>query len=391
MLLTDIITAARGSCKFAAVGDFPERFLNLCSRAEMGLWDIKRTEDGLTARIIASKYRRLRPMAKKCGLRLSVKERKGLPFRMMPYRKRAGMPLGFILFWGIIWLMSLFVWFIDMPQVSPEVQPKLQEALEQSGVVTGALRSRLDGNMLSTELEMKVNELSWAGVSIIGSRVIVDVRELEKIAPPIDSSQACNIVASKGGVIISAQALEGVVEIEVGQAVAKGDLLIGGVVELAGGSIEMVHSRGEVWAKTDYELQSTVSLHHREAERTGRCITIRRLMALGVEIPLHIGKLPEGDFERENESWQLSLGSADLPLIVRTERWYERKTVNREIDHDEAERLAREDIERQIEQLGEVEILSREEEISYYDDSVVISVSLSAKEEIGVKELILFE
>ena len=103
----DFLTQARGFCEFRADGVFPERFLNLCSGAGMGLWQIERTKTGIKAHIIASRYKKLRPLAKKCSLRLHVEKKHGLPFTLIPYRKRSGFVLGLFLFCGII-VFSLF-------------------------------------------------------------------------------------------------------------------------------------------------------------------------------------------------------------------------------------------------------------------------------------------
>ena len=378
-----------GVCRFDADGDFPERFLNLAARADLGLWDIHRKNGKINAYIIASRYRLLRPMARKCGLRLRITEKHGLPFMLLPYRNRVGMPLGFLIFCGLIWFLSLFVWFIDMPVVSDEVQPKLEQAVYDCGLRQGVQRSSLDGARLGEELMQSVDELSWAGVSIIGSHVVVDVRELEKIAPPVDKSQPCNIVADESGVIVSVTAEDGEILVIREQTVARGDLLISGVVELSNGSIELVHSRGEVLARVDHQLTCEIPFAQRNIERTGRVVVLRRLMLLGIEVPLYGSKLPEGQFERESSEWYLTAGKEKLPLCVRTEYWYEQKPVNRIISAEEATALALADIEAQLDAIDCLEVLSFSQRIDEDDDCVRVSANVTTLEDIALDSAIL--
>lgn len=389
--MRDFITYLRGGCRFCAEGNFPERFLNLCARADMGLWDIHKTESGLSAKIIAGRYRKLLPIARKCGIKLRIKDKYGLPFRLLPYRRRAGMPLGLLIFIGIIWVLGQFVWLVDIPQVSPALQSRLETAVYNAGIRPGVLRSRIDAAMLSTELQLELRELSWAGISTSGSFVTVDVREMEKIKKIVDNSEPCNVIAAKDGVITSIKSSEGQNEAAVGQAVQKGDLLISGVIETAGGSVSMVHAQGEVMANTYYKLRSEINYMQHKKERTGRIITIRRVMLLGIEIPLYLGKMPSGEFERENEEWQLSVGGSDFPFVIRTEQWFEILPINREISATQAEAEAYSDIEKQIKDMGDIEVISRTETVKHTEKSVILEIILTAKEDIAAQELILFD
>lgn len=389
--MKSLYTYLRGSCRFTASGIFPERFLNLAARSDLGLWDIRRSGEEISARIIAGRYRELLPLARKCGIRLHVREKHGLPFRLLPYRKRAGMPLGFIIFCGLLWLLAQFVWIVDIPQVSPELQQKLEKEIYDVGIRQGMLRSGIDAELMSVELQLNCRELSWAGISSSGSHVTVDVREMEKPIKQTDSDKPCNIVAAKDGVVISVTATDGQAVVEAGQAVAKGDLLISGVIEYSGGYVSMTHAQGTVEADTFYQLTSEVPYSIERRERTGRVVTIRRLMLLGFEIPLYVNREPEGSFEREHEEWTLTAGGSALPLTVRTERWYELRTVNRIITPEEAEAIARKDIEEQEKALGNIELTSRTESFERGSSGVKMVVSVTAKENIAQSELILFE
>ncbi|MBE6764958.1 MAG: hypothetical protein E7546_03640 [Ruminococcaceae bacterium] len=385
----DLLTQARGFCEFRADGVFPERFLNLCSGAGMGLWQIERTKTGIKAHIIASRYKKLRPLAKKCSLRLHVEKKHGLPFTLIPYRKRSGFVLGLFLFCGIIWLMSQFVWFIQLPEVSPELRPQLEQALEDSGVRAGALTSRVDGSLIATKLELELPGIMWITVNTYGSSVTVDLREIQTLNPVVGNDEPCNVVAAKPGIIISADAMGGEAQVSAGQTVAAGDLLISGIVEYQNGSVSMLHAWGDVWARTDYEFSCTVPYLYTSVERSGKVTTNRRLFLLGFEIPLGYTKY-EGECELEVSKQTLNVLGVELPFSLITENRYETVNLMRMISEDEALAIARQDISAQLESCSGIEILSRVENVKTDETGITVTLKITAKENIAKQELILF-
>ncbi len=381
-MLSELSVYLRGSCRFTASGDFPERFLNLCARSDLGLWDIQRGENSISACVVAGRYHALLPLARKCGVRLRVSERFGLPFRLMPYRKRPGMPLGIILFFGTVWFLSLFVWSVTLPELSQDTSVKLSAALEEMGVTPGSLRSQVDGNRMSIELQLKVPELTWAGMSTYGSTVTVEAKEYSP-PPAVKDDQPCNLIAARDGIILEIEPLRGSIEAERGSAVVKGDLLVSGVVEHQDGTIQLTHASAKVWAQTTHELTCTMPLRQPEAHRSGRVITRYRVRLLGLELPL-LGSIREdGEFEREYSDYQLTIGSMKLPFEVRTEKSYELITQSVTRTPEQTQQLALEELERRIERLGIESITDRRTAVSCTDSSVTVKLTITVRENIA--------
>ncbi len=385
----------RGWCRFKVTGDFPERFINLCARSEMGLWDIvRRSGDeaaALEANIIAARYRSLLPIARKCGVRLRVREKGGLPFRLLPYRHRVGMLTGFAFFCGIIWILSFFVWTVELPQLSPELNDRFSKAVYDCGVRVGVRRSGIDGKQIASELQLKVSELSWVGVITNGSRVTIDARELDEFDIPPDTDTPCNVVAKMGGVIMDMEGISGHIEVEKGDTVAEGELLVSGVIELSSGGVIISHASGKVLARVERTITSRIPLKQLVPERTGRVINIRRVDLLGMELPLYIGKTPKGSFEREMSNWQLTVGDTKLPLGVRREKWYELAMHEQLITPEEAEAMADNELSAQLAALKYEELISSERTVTADENGVTVSQKLILKENIARHEPILVE
>lgn len=377
-----------GVCRFRIEGDFPERFLNICSSWGEQLYDISRRNGTICASITPARYRRLLPAARKCSVRLRVCGRYGLPFVIGRYKRRSGMVLGAFLFVGLIFLLSRFVWIVELPQV-PGQAAELEAALAQIGIGQGTLRSRINTDVVETEIELAGSDIKRAGVSLIGSKLIVEVDLMPQMGEMLDESVPANLVAARDGVILSVESLEGADVVAVGQTVAQGDLLVSGVIESTSGYVSMVNARGSVWARTEHTITIEIPYTYPELSRTGKRIVVRRLMIFGAEVPLFFGSVPSGSYEREISVMTLEALSVKLPAQLRTEIWYPLDSTQVTITPEYALALAKERAEEEIAALGDIEILSRSEMISQTDFGVSICVNISAKENIAVQRPIL--
>lgn len=379
-----------GTVSFRADGDFPERFMNLSERHGIRLFSVKRTDNGITGKMPSSDYRRIRPVAMRTGMRVRITKKTGLPFIILPYRKRPGIPVGIVLFILTVFLLSRFVWIISFPDVDEALAAEIKEAAYNAGIRPGARRSFLDGQALSNRIELDVDGISWASVNIFGSNVTIDVREYEKFISEINDNEPCNIVASKPGIITEIHALQGEACTEKGKIVDSGELLISGVIEDASSTVSMVHASGTVLARTDHRFTKTVSFFQSEPLETGRIIKIRRMTLFDVELPLYIGKLPHGDFRKERTERPVTIGNLTLPMTIINETWRETKVMEHCISKKEAEKRALEAVEKEIKALGDIRILSRSQYTENNGNNVTVTVDISALEDIAKEQTIKF-
>ncbi len=387
-MLSELSVFLRGSCSFEANGRFPERFLNLCARSDMGLWDIKRSETGISARIVAGRYARLLPYARRCGVHLHVTGRFGLPFRLSSYRRRPGMPLGFMAFCGILWLLSLFIWSVELPALSEETGNKLKTALDEMNVSAGTLRSHIDAQRMGIELQLRVPELTWAGISTFGSSLTVNAKEYEPVSSVPPEGEPCNIVAASDGVILGIEPLRGSVEVQPGQTVLKGDLLVSGVIEHLDGTVQITDASAVVWASTNRTISCTMPFRQLVYERTGRLVTRHRIMLFGLEIPLLFSVKDNASYEREYDYWQMKIGEMNLPFEVYTERCYEITETPVTYSPDQAKLLALSELEQRLVKLGYSDILDKKTTVESGDNGVTVEMTITVKENIAAPSAI---
>lgn len=392
MSLNEIIAGLLGYCVFDINGEHPERFISLAAKSDLGLWDITHTQNGLRAKISAFRYRRLLPPARKTSVRLKTVSKHGLPFLITPYMHRPGVPLGVLIFIVTIWFLSQFVWFIELPKnLSAETAQLIEEQLYEAGLRPGALRSHLSGSVIADELTMRIPDISWAGVNIIGSNVTVDAKELKGELVPTDRSTPRNLIASCSGTVESVLCTSGQAVVAKGDSIAKGELLISGVVEYDDASVHFVYAEGEVTARTDFFLSSRVEYEQNQYARTGKMFTLRRVMLFGLELPLWLGDIPDGRFDREYETIIPEISGVRLPFELRTERWYELEPIVFEISREAAAQKARADVASQLNDMELIELLEVREELSYSEFAVTCTIYVTATRSIAIGSEILFD
>lgn len=253
----------RGYVTVCVEGIFLEKFTNLCAVNCLPFWNVKRYGMAkMSGYTTISGYRKMRHVAKKCGCRVKLNRRRGVPFILHKYRKRKIFAIGIVLFLVFIKLSGLFVWQVDVVgNVSP-ISDEILAQVEELGVKRGTLKSEINIRDMASKLMVKRSDLSWVGVEIDGMRLKVRVVEKAKVPERIDENAVCNIVASKPGMIIGINTLQGTQMVEVNDIVDKGDVLVSGIIEMQQfpDKTQRVHSLAEIEAKVWYERSKTLKL-----------------------------------------------------------------------------------------------------------------------------------
>ncbi len=297
MFIIRIIRYLLGYVNFRAFGGFSDRFLNLCTRDGIPLWNIKNVKGNISASTTIDGYISIRNSAKKSGMKLKVLEKKGLIFFLKEHKKRMGIFIGFLIFICITTVLSQFIWSVSLVGNIAIEQEILLNAFAKYGVKVGAPISVLDDNEIAENVMREMEDLSWASVNRKGTSVVIEVREKTKAPEEYEDDIPTNLIASEDGVILSIDSLYGIEEIKIGSAVTKGDLLISGIIPHADGKETFVHADGYVKAlvkhkKTFYE--NDIYTYNLINEKTRNCIFF-----FGLKIPF-AAKVGDSFFTRHN-------------------------------------------------------------------------------------------
>ena len=385
------IRFCRGWVAFEAEGGLPERMLNLVRDRPIELWRLRRSETGLRACCYVRDYRRLRPAARRTGMRLRHTEKHGLPFWLHRYRARLGLPVGMLLAGLLLWLLSGRIWMVTVTGASAPLDRKLCDTLAPLGVAVGAPRSALQPAELQLRALRELPEITWLSVNMKGCVAEICVTERKVGEPEPQTVRASNLVAARDGVIVRTEVLSGQGTVRVGEGVTAGTLLVSGVVETKVGTL-LRRAEGTVWADTERTLSAQVPLERTRLLPTGERVTQTELRFFGLRIPLSAALPGDARDRLVEEEFPLRAGEAVLPCGLLRRTYYRMAETPVSLTPAEAETLARRLLaEREEAELAGVTVRTRTECMAEENGAVTLTVRYACTENIAVEQVLWAE
>lgn len=262
--MINLIRWLRGYVVFELFGKFPERFMNVCTRQGRSLFNASPKGKGFYGSMLLCDYKTIRPVARKCGVRLRVKRRCGLPFLLKRYGDRKGLLAGAAAFIAIIILMQSFVFTVEINGLTSLSEVSFRALLKENGLYQGAFKVNLDLHSIERRIMQDAQDIGWMSINIIGTKAEIEIKEKDKKPVGENRDVPCNIKASTDGVVVEINTKRGKAVILPGSAVKEGQLLVSGVLENALGDVSFVHSDAEVIAETTRNVTY-------KAEKQGMC------------------------------------------------------------------------------------------------------------------------
>lgn len=301
-----------GYLKVSFYGEFPEKILNFCADTGLTFWGAKSDKKGITVFISIKDFYSLRPIIRGSKVKVHIEEKYGFPFVFSRYKKRWGLIFGAIIFMAFLEVMSSFIWVIE---INGNVNVKSEEiigALNQMGIYEGVPSGNISPKTDSQRLLLKLDKLAWASLNIEGCRLNVNVTEMQK--KENDNNKPCNLKAEFDGVIKKIDLKSGNSVVKVGDTVKKGDVLVSGIIENAGGT-RFVSSEGVVTAEITRTFKVSMPYTENKIIETGEKKERNVLEIFTLKIPLFLGN----ETEQCNTSFsekQLKLFGVGLPIRV---------------------------------------------------------------------------
>ena len=251
-------------------GEETLRFVNLCRNNGIELRHLVRRENAIQMEIDAENFKKLRPLVRKTHVKIHILNRHGPAFFFYRHKRRWWFLLGMTVFAGMIYMLSLFVWQIDIDGNRKYTDALILQALAQMDVKTGCRKSEIDLPKIEEELRIMYNEITWVSASIAGTKLQIELREGDlKISGSSGGGQTgnvkrvenrennpktqngesetdlpANLVADEDAIITNLVVRRGTVAVRYGDEVKKGDVLIEGTV--------YIYNEDETLKKVDY-------------------------------------------------------------------------------------------------------------------------------------------
>ncbi len=358
-------------------GKNPERLVNLCVSSGFPIWGLSLAGGKVYFYTTLARYKEIRPLARKSKCVPRIVERTGIPFTIGKIKRRPAFVVTSAILLSVIFWLSGSVWVISVKGNVKTARDEILKVAAENGLVIGARKGRLSPEGLQQAITIELPDISWAYVRFQGTFAVIEV--VEKVRPEIPGPG--DIVARKEGIVESVLVLSGVPLVKPGQTVKRGDLLIAGIPS---GTIQ--GARGNVTAKTWYEVLQEVPLARLEPVRTGRKTEFKVVKARNTEFHLFAwGKLFEWYEIEDYPVSSFGKGDTALPVEIFTRVLFEIEWKWEEVSVEEAITLAQTRGRRAIEsQLpSSAKLVDFSYEASGDQDSVLVRVTACTVEEIG--------
>lgn len=392
MLLT-MYRFMRGWLCVRFYGNNVSRFLNLCTRHGIVLWNVRSQDsDGLETSLYVKDLYELKPILRKTKVHFRITGRKGLPFLLFRYRKRKVFAGVIVCVIAMMILLSTKIWRIEVLGNSSISEETVLEYLASHNITYGTTRSEIKNDALELSLRQDFEPIIWASVYEKGTKLVVHVQEkiasdrmvLQKEDSPMD------LVAKKDATIESIITRKGIGLVKAGDNVKKGDILVTGKQEIMDDNGEVKEyyyetADADVIGIVNYDYEDWIEEKTVEKAKTGQKHTrfFVRLMDYQMTTPALYAEYEYSSHVEQNQQLCL-MDSFYLPVYYGTITDFEEKRTVKTIEFHDAKSLALEHLDHfliNLEQNG-VSIIDKNVMIEKIEQKYHIYGKVTAEESI---------
>ncbi|NMM61944.1 sporulation protein YqfD [Clostridium sp. P21] len=248
----------------------PEKFINLLWENDVKIKNItKKDITTMNIDISLKDYGKLKSAAKRTRSKVKILERKGFAFFLIKVKGRSALAAGIILFIGIIYYLSTFIWNIEIT-VDHNLTPyEIRQQLKSCGITPGINKRNINVYEIEENLMKNNANIMWVKARVEGAKLKVSA--MERQSPPniaVDD-KPCDLVAKKDGEVIRVYTKAGTSAVKRGDMIRKGQIIVKGE-QGNENSTYPVHAVGSVICRTFYEETKDVKIDTLKKERTGR-------------------------------------------------------------------------------------------------------------------------
>lgn len=222
-----------GYLKIKVYGLSPQRFINLCSKNGIILWDIVPCEDCYIMEIGLRQFFRIRSIARKTRTRAVVIEKCGLPFLLPKINKRKAFIFGLLICLFIYKVFGIYIWDCDISGNISVSKEQIINCLKDNNYVLPMKKADTNTEVIEKILKNNFENITWASVTLDGIRMTIRVKEKNTENFEDKIIEGCSdIVADFDGIITKMIVREGIGNKSIGDSVSSGDILVEGNVPI---------------------------------------------------------------------------------------------------------------------------------------------------------------
>ena len=229
-MLRYILNNLAGYLRIRVEGYSPERFLNLCCYHGIFLWNLRPAKGAYEMNIRVRDFRRLRPMVRKSRAKVRIIQKRGVPFFIHKYRGRKLFFTGSVIAICLIFLLSSFIWRIQIDGNLARTDEVLLSFLTEKGIACGMAKKNVDCDRIEKDIRMEYDDIIWVSAYVHGSCLKIKVREnpdRKELQTEAEAEAPMDIVAEADGIIQKIITRKGNPLVREGSEVKKADEVTG--------------------------------------------------------------------------------------------------------------------------------------------------------------------
>ena len=178
-----ILSYILGYVRVTVEGYYIERFINICNNNKILLWNVIRDKGvKLYANIGIRDFKKIIQISKKTKCKIKITRKRGVPFILNRYRKRKIFAILLMILIILIMISSNYVWNIEI-QIEGEGEVLgIEEEIKNAGLLVGKKKTDVDAKEVINKVRLNRTDISWMGIEMKGTNVIVKIVKSEK--PP---------------------------------------------------------------------------------------------------------------------------------------------------------------------------------------------------------------
>ena len=247
-------------------GNYTERFLNLCRYHHIYIWNIENKMNNYQMNISINDFRKLKPIIRKTRTKVRILKRFGFPFFAFRYKKRKIFISCAILTCILLYILSFFLWQIDIKGNQNISNETLMEYLIENDISIGKRMNTINCSKIVEDLRADFDSIIWASAYLEGTRLNIHIKENDnkflkedKYKDTNNESFYINIISNTDGIIKNIITRKGIPLVHEGDKVEKGDTLVSGAVPILNDAKEIISYQ---YQKPDADIIAKMNIHY---------------------------------------------------------------------------------------------------------------------------------
>lgn len=358
--------------EFTAQNGSPEGLLTQAARQGLHLFDVRPLPGGFRARCAANRYGPLAALARGLHVRLRVRRRQGLFFRLRPWLRRAGLWAGLAVFTPLLLYSQQWVWALDAHSLTRGQAARAAAVLWDVGLVPGSPVT--EEKLAAGEYALLAGgEYSWVSLNFAKGRLEVQAAPATP-QPAIAAGTLQGLRARCSGIVTQVDLVSGTLLVAPGQQVEAGQGLIGTARQQRDGTLIFAPAAGRVEAQLEWQDSQQVPLQEQVVQLVGSPVSRFKLWGAGRQWALPGPGLPEQALQGTRH-WQPEWFGLALPCCLEETWAYPQQTRLLTRTPEQALALARfRSLEALEAAFPDGEQVARQEQIAIADGSLEYTV-----------------